>query len=107
MAEGNTSQELRLKNINERRNYLIKERNRNELISKKPKKVCTTLNHIEDFLILASTITGSVSISIFASPIGIPIGVTSSEIGLKICAATAGIKKYKSIIKKKKLYRIN
>ena len=36
------------------------------------------------------------------SLIGIPIGVTSSEIALKICAITSGIKKYKSIIKKKK-----
>ena len=34
--------------------------------------------------------------------IGIPIGITSYVIGLKICAITAGIKKYKSMIKKKK-----
>ena len=33
---------------------------------------------------------------------GISIGITSSAIELKICAITAGIKKYKSIIKKKK-----
>ena len=46
--------------------------------------------------------TGCVSISAFASLVGIPIGITSSAIGLKICAITAGIKKYKSIIKKKK-----
>ena len=71
-------------------------------MSKKHKKACTTLNYIEHFLILASTITGCVSISAFASLIGIPIGITSSAIGLKICAITAGIKKYKSIIKKKK-----
>ena len=32
----------------------------------------------------------------------IPVEITSSAIGLKICAITAGIKKYKSIIKKKK-----
>ena len=31
-----------------------------------------------------------------------PIGITSSAIGWKICAIAAGIKKYKSIIKKKK-----
>ena len=49
---------------------------------------------------LASTITGCISISAFASLIGIPIGITSSAIGLKICAITAGIKKYKSTIKK-------
>ena len=33
---------------------------------------------------------------------GIPIGMTSSTIGLKICTITVGIKKYQSIIKKKK-----
>ena len=32
----------------------------------------------------------------------VPLGITSSWIGLKICAITAGIKKYKSMIKKKK-----
>ena len=34
--------------------------------------------------------------------LSIPIGLTSSAIGLKICAIDAEIKKYKSIIKKKK-----
>ena len=34
--------------------------------------------------------------------LGLPIGITSSEVGLKIFAIDAGIKRYKSIIKKKK-----
>ena len=34
--------------------------------------------------------------------LGIPIGITSSGIGQKICAIAAGIKKYYSTIKKKK-----
>ena len=34
--------------------------------------------------------------------IGIPIGITSSAIGLKFFEITVGIKKYKSSIKKKK-----
>ena len=38
----------------------------------------------------------------FASLVGILMGIKCSAIGLKICAITAGIKKYKSIIKKKK-----
>ena len=71
-------------------------------MSKKHKKVCTGLKYIKYFLILASTITGCISISAFASLIGIPIGITSYTMGLKICAIAAGIKKYKSIIKKKK-----
>ena len=70
------------------------------MISKTHKKVCTTLNHIEHFLILGTTITGCVSISFFAFLVGIPLGITSSAIGLKVCAMK--IKKHKSIIKKKK-----
>ena len=66
------------------------------------KKVCTALNYFEQFLILPSTITGCISISAFASLLSVPIGISSSVIGLKICAVAAGIKKYKSIIKKKK-----
>ena len=52
--------------------------------------------------VLASTITGCVSISTFASLVGIPIRITSSAIRLNICAITAGIEKCKSIIEKKK-----
>ena len=53
-------------------------------MSKKHKKVCSTLDYIERFLVLASTITGCISISAFASLLGIPIGITSSAMGLKI-----------------------
>ena len=60
------------------------------------------LNYFEHFRILGSAITGCVSTSAFASLAGIPIGITTSAIGLKICALTAAIKKYKSISKKKK-----
>ena len=72
----------------------IKFLKKNELMSKKYKKVCTSLNYIEHFLILISTITVCIWISSFTSLVGIPIGVTSSAIGLKICAITVGIKKY-------------
>ena len=67
-------------------------------MSKKHKKVRMTLNYMEHFLILASTNTVCVFITFFSSLVGIPIGITSSTIGVKICAITARIKKYKSII---------
>ena len=38
----------------------------------------------------------------FCFLVGAPIGITSSAIGLKTCAITAGIKKFKAIIKKKR-----
>ena len=59
MFEENISQEFRLKNIDETTNYLIEERNRNELMSKKHKKV---------------------SISAFSFLVDIPIRITSSAI---------------------------
>ena len=71
-------------------------------MSKKRKKVCATLYYIEQQLILASPVTGCVPISAFLSLVDIPIGITSSAIGMNICAITAGIEKYKSILKKKK-----
>ena len=98
MVVENISQEFRLKNIDETRNYLIEEIVRNELMSKKHKKVRVTQNYIEHFLILASTLNVYVFISFFSSLVGIKIGITSSTKGVKICAITARIKKYKSII---------
>ena len=77
MVEENISQEFRLKSIDETRNYLLEEIEQNELMSRKHKKVCATLNYIKHFFILASTITGCISVS-------------------------AGFKRYKSVIKKRK-----
>ena len=82
MTEEKVSLEFRLKNINETRNYFIDEINQNELMSKKHKKVCWVLNYLEHLLVLVSTVTGSVTG--FASLVGIPVGITSSAIGLKI-----------------------
>ena len=93
--------EFRMKKINETKNHFLEEAEPNELMSKNHKKFCTILNYIEHILILASTTTGCISISDFASLIDIPIGVTSSAIALKICAIAAGVKKYTSMIKDK------
>ena len=44
MVQENISQEFRLKNIGETRNYFLEEIGQNELMSNKQKKVCTSLN---------------------------------------------------------------
>ena len=102
MTEENISQEFRLKNINEIRNYFIKEIDQNELISKKHKNVCRVLDYIEQLLFLVSTFAVCVFISASSFLVGIPIGRTSSAVGLEICVIITGIKKYKWIIKKRK-----
>ena len=72
MSEEIINQEFRLKKIDEIGNYLIEEIKQNKLMGKN------------------------------SNYLSIPIEITSSAIGLNVCAITAGIKKYKSIIKKKK-----
>ena len=100
MCKENISQKFRLRNIDRIRNYLLDEIEQHELMGTKHEKVCAALNYIEHFLMLAPATTVCTSIFAFASLIGILIGITSSAIELKICAKSAGIKKYKSIIKK-------
>ena len=52
MVEENISQELRFKKIEETRNYFLEEIEQNELMSRKRKKVCTTLNYMDTLLFL-------------------------------------------------------
>ena len=75
--------------------------NQNELMSKKHEKFCRALNYMDNSLLAISAITECVSISDFAPLVDIPIGITSSAIGSKICVITTRIKYCKSIIKNK------
>ena len=71
-------------------------------MSREQKKVCTTLKYVKHFLILASAIAGCISVAWYS--------YRNHELynGIKKnCAIAAGIKKFKSIIKKKKKKRDN
>ena len=57
-----------------KRNYFLVEIEENELMSRKHKKVCTTLN----ISYLTFSLTGCISIPSFASLLGIAIGIKSS-----------------------------
>ena len=85
MLEENINQEFRLKRIDGIRNYLIEVISQNKSMSKEHKKVFTVFTAFA-----------------FTFLVGIPIGISSFTIGLKISIITAGIKKYKSMNKKKK-----
>ena len=53
MTEENIRQKFRLRNKDETRNHLTEEINRNDLMSKKHKKICMAFNYIELLLILS------------------------------------------------------
>ena len=73
-VEENMSQKFRFKNINEKKKLFPCRIEENELTNRKHKKVCTTLN----ISYLAFSLTGCISISSFASLLGIAIGIKSS-----------------------------
>ena len=71
-------------------------------MSEKDKNVglCRALNYFEHFLALVSAASGCVSISTFPSLVAVSEGIANPALGLKICAITAAIKRYQSVIKK-------
>ena len=84
------SLEFRLRKANEARNSFLDEI-KNDLMGEKDKNTCTYLNYVEHLLLLASTVTGCVSIDAF-----VPLSITSSVVRIKNCAIIVGNKKYGS-----------
>ena len=84
--------EFRLKKFDETRNYILKEINHNVFMSEKYKKTCKYLNYVEHLLVLGSAVTGFSFNSYNCSLVCVPGGITSSAVGMKICAITVGIK---------------
>ena len=60
------------------------------------------MDYFKNFLVFVSNISGCVSVSAFALLVGIPIGIASSAIGLKIGVITAKIASICQLSKKKK-----
>ena len=52
---------------------------------------CKYLNYVENLRILFSAVSGCVSVSEFASLSCVSVSITSSKVGIKICAITARI----------------
>ena len=84
------SVDFKLKKIDEKRNYILEEIKHNDLMSRKHKNMCRALNYFEHFPVLISVVSG------------VPVGFASSAAGFNICAVTAGVKKYKPIINKRR-----
>ena len=63
-------------------------------------KVYRVLNYFEYFPIFISTANTCLSNSAFASLIGVPLGIASSAVGLKICVTTKKINSISLLSKK-------
>ena len=76
------SLDFRLRTRDETRKHLLEEINHKRFISKKHKKVCSTVNYFERLFILASTVC--VSDSAFALLVDVLLGIASSEAAIKL-----------------------
>ena len=96
MGKGIVGLDFKLKKIDEARNSILKEIKDNDLMSENLKKMCRLLNGFAYFLIFVSAVSASisVSISVFASLVGIPVSIASFAVGLKVCTLIAGIENY-------------
>ena len=64
-----------------------------DLMNKKNRGNCMILNYLKYFLVFISDGSNFVSVSPFASIIGVPVDISSSAVGLKTCAIPACTKK--------------
>ena len=93
---------FRLKQMGKTGNYFTEEIKQSELIIKKHKMVFKLIKYTGHLLILASTATECVSIPALPFLVDITVGIASFATTIKIFVIIARIKKYNSIIKKRK-----
>ena len=95
-------QQFRLHKINEvKDDFLAKIRER-ELISKNLSKYIASLDYFNKSLNILSILSGSISISSFATLTGAPAGITWASRGFKFSITSGFVKKFLKTIRNKK-----
>ena len=91
---------IRLDKITEIENYFYQEINQRKLYGKKLSKYVAAFDYIDKILIVLSATTGGVSICLFTSVVGAPVGIASASFTLIFSLKTGIVKKLLSITKK-------
>ena len=93
---------FRLDEISKIENYFIKEINQRKSCSKKLNQYVTAFDYIDKILVVLSATSGGVSIILFTSIIGAPVGIVSAIFPLIFSLTTGMVKKLLNITRKKK-----
>ena len=93
---------IRLNKITKIENYFYQEINQRKLCSKKLSKYITAFDYIDKILIVLSATTGGVSICLFTSVVGAPVGIASASFTLIFSLTTGIVKKLLNITRNKK-----
>ena len=93
---------FRLDEISKIENYFIEEINQRKSCSKKLSKYVAAFDYIDKVLIVLSATTNWVSICLFTSVVGAPVGIASASFTLTSSLTTGILKKVLSIKRNKK-----
>ena len=89
----NDQQQFRLNKINEIKDCFVAEIKERELMSKKLSKYIASFDYFDKSLIVLSVTTGSISIALFATVIGAPVGIASASFSIEFLISTGIVKK--------------
>ena len=101
-ANISNEQQLRLKIINEIKDYLLAEIWERELISKNLSKDIASFEYFSKWLIFLSLVAGSISIASFAALIGAPAAILEASCGLTFSFTSGFVKKLLKTVRNKK-----
>ena len=93
---------FRLDEISKIENYFIEEINQRKSCSKKLSKYVAVFDYIDQALIVLSATSGGVSIILFTSIVGAPVGIASANLTLFFSLTTGIVKKALNITRNKK-----
>ena len=93
---------IRLNKITQIENYFYQEINQRKSCNEKLSKYVTAFDYIDKVLIVLSATTRGISICLFTSVVGAPVGIASASFTLFFSLTTGIVKKLLSITNKKK-----
>ena len=93
---------FRLDKISKIENYFIEQVNQGKPCSKKVSKYVAIFDYIDQALIVLSATSGGVSIILFTSIVGAPVGIASASLTLLFSLTTGITKKLLSTARKKR-----
>ena len=98
----NDQQKFGLNKINKIKYYFIAEIKERELMSKRLRKYIASFDYFDKCLIVLSATRGSISIALFTTVIGAPVGITSASLSLTFSLSTGLLKKLLETTRNKK-----
>ena len=95
-------QQCRLNRISQVRDSFIGENKERELMMKRFSKYVVFLDYFDKSLIVLSVRNGSISVTSFATVLGVPVGIASASFSLVISSSTGIVKKLLKTTRNKK-----